>query len=58
MNAIVTFALRQRVLMVVILVMMLAAGIGSSIDVSCSGSQMAEAMAAISALVEGKFGED
>ncbi len=38
--------------------MMLAAGIGSSIDVSCSGAQRTEAMAAISALVEGKFGED
>ncbi len=38
--------------------MMLAAGIGSSIEVACSGPQRAEAMAAISALVEGKFGED
>ena len=38
--------------------MMLAAGIGTSIDVSCSGPQAVEAMAAISALVEGKFGED
>jgi phosphocarrier protein HPr len=38
--------------------MMLAAGIGSSIEVSCSGPQATEAMAAISALVEGKFGED
>ena len=38
--------------------MMLAAGIGSSIDVICSGRQAADAMAAISALIEGKFGED
>ena len=38
--------------------MMLAAGIGSSIEVVCSGKQAADAMAAISALVEGKFGED
>ena len=38
--------------------MMLAAGIGSSIEVRCSGRQAQDAMAAISALVEGKFGED
>jgi phosphocarrier protein len=38
--------------------MMLAAGIGSSIEVACSGPQKDEALAAISALVEGKFGED
>ena len=38
--------------------MMLAAGIGSSIELSCSGRQAAEAMAALSALVESKFGED
>ena len=38
--------------------MMLAAGIGSSIVVVCSGKQAADAMAAISTLVEGKFGED
>ncbi|MBL0899731.1 MAG: HPr family phosphocarrier protein, partial [Reyranella sp.] len=38
--------------------MMLAAGIGSSINIVCSGRQAAEAMAAISALVEGKFGEE
>ena len=38
--------------------MMLAAGIGSSVEVACSGRQAADAMAAISALVEGKFGED
>jgi phosphocarrier protein HPr len=38
--------------------MMLAAGIGSEIELSCSGRQAVEAMAALSALVEGKFGED
>ena len=38
--------------------MMLAAGIGSSIEHACSGRQAAEAMAALAALVEGKFGED
>jgi phosphocarrier protein len=38
--------------------MMLAAGIGSSIELACSGRQAAEAMAALAALVEGKFGED
>ena len=38
--------------------MMLAAGIGSSIELACSGRQAAEAMAALSALVEGKFGEE
>ena len=38
--------------------MMLAAGIGSEIELSCSGRQATEAMAALSALVEGKFGED
>ena len=38
--------------------MMLAAGIGSSIELSCAGRQSVEAMAALSALVEGKFGED
>jgi phosphocarrier protein len=38
--------------------MMLAAGIGSSIEVACSGKQAADAMAALSTLVEGKFGED
>ena len=38
--------------------MMLAAGIGSSIELYCSGRQALEAMAALSALVEGKFGED
>jgi phosphocarrier protein len=38
--------------------MMLAAGIGSEIELSCSGRQSAEAMAALSALVGGKFGEE
>ena len=38
--------------------MMLAAGIGSDIELSCSGKQAPEAMAALSALVESKFGED
>ena len=38
--------------------MMLAAGIGSQIELSCAGRQATEAMAALSALVEGKFGED
>ncbi len=38
--------------------MMLAAGIGSEIELSCSGRQAAEAMAALSTLVEGKFGEE
>jgi phosphocarrier protein len=38
--------------------MMLAAGIGSEIELSCAGRQAAEAMAALSALVEGKFGEE
>jgi phosphocarrier protein len=38
--------------------MMLAAGIGSQIELSCAGRQATEAMTALSALVEGKFGED
>jgi phosphocarrier protein len=38
--------------------MMLAAGIGSSIELTCTGRQSGEAMAALAALVEGKFGED
>jgi phosphocarrier protein HPr len=38
--------------------MMLAAGIGSAIELSCSGRQATDAMAALSALVEGKFGEE
>jgi phosphocarrier protein HPr len=38
--------------------MMLAAGIGSEIELSCAGRQAAEAMTALSALIESKFGED
>ncbi|MDP1751608.1 MAG: HPr family phosphocarrier protein [Reyranella sp.] len=38
--------------------MMLSAGIGSEIELACSGRQAVEAMAALSALVQGKFGED
>jgi len=38
--------------------MMLAAGIGSEIELTCSGRQALEAMTALSALVEGKFGEE
>lgn len=38
--------------------MMLAAGIGSSITVSATGPQAQEAMAALTALVTGKFGEE
>ncbi len=38
--------------------MMLAAGIGSDIELSCSGKQASEALAALSELVESKFGED
>ena len=38
--------------------MMLAAGIGSDIEISASGRQAAEAMAALSELVTLKFGED
>jgi phosphocarrier protein len=38
--------------------MMLAAGLGSAIELTCAGRQAAEAMAALSALVESKFGED
>lgn len=38
--------------------MMLAAGIGSDIELVCSGRQASEAMAALSALVESKFGEE
>ena len=38
--------------------MMLAAGIGSAIDLACSGRQAVEVMTALSTLIEGKFGED
>ncbi len=38
--------------------MMLAAGVGSTIELTCSGRQAREALAALSALVQAKFGED
>ena len=38
--------------------MMLAAGLGSAIELACSGRQAVEVMAALSSLIEGKFGED
>ena len=38
--------------------MMLSAGIGSQIELLCSGRQAVEAMAALSSLVESKFGEE
>ena len=38
--------------------MMLAAGIGSDIDLACSGRQAVEVMAALSTLIEGRFGEE
>ena len=38
--------------------MMLAAAPGDTIDISANGVQAAEAVAALVALVEGKFGED
>jgi phosphocarrier protein len=38
--------------------LMMAAGIGSEIELSCAGRQAPEAMTALSALIEGKFGED
>jgi phosphocarrier protein len=38
--------------------MMLAAGIGSEVELACSGRQAGEAMAALSRLIEDKFGED
>ena len=38
--------------------MMLAAGIGSTIELTCTGRQAMEAMVALTALVEGKFGEE
>jgi phosphocarrier protein len=39
-------------------VMMLAAGVGSEVELVCSGRQGAEALAALANLIEGKFGED
>jgi phosphocarrier protein len=38
--------------------MMLAAGIGSEVELACAGRQAADAMAALATLIEGKFGED
>jgi len=38
--------------------MMLAAGVGSAIEVACTGRQAAEALSALAALVESKFDED
>ncbi len=38
--------------------MMLGAGIGSSITVSATGAQARDAIAALDALVSGKFGEE
>jgi phosphocarrier protein len=38
--------------------MMLSAGIGSTIELTCSGRQAMEAMVALTTLVESKFGED
>jgi phosphocarrier protein HPr len=39
-------------------VMMLAAGMGSSVDIEVDGPDEAEAMAALRALIDGRFGED
>lgn len=38
--------------------MMLAAGIGTTIDVACDGADADAAMTAIAALVDDKFGEE
>ncbi len=38
-------------------VMMLAAGMGSEIEIECDGADEAQAMAALRALIDGKFGE-
>ena len=38
--------------------MMLAAGIGTSIEVAATGAQAAEVVDALDALVSGRFGED
>ncbi len=38
-------------------VMMLAAGMGSEIEIEAAGEDEAEAMAALRALIDGKFGE-
>jgi len=38
--------------------MMLAAGIGSSVEVTCNGADASAAMDAIAALINDKFGEE
>jgi phosphocarrier protein HPr len=38
-------------------VMMLAAGLGSEIEIECDGAEEEQAMAALLALIDGKFGE-
>jgi phosphocarrier protein HPr len=38
-------------------VMMLAAGLGTSVDIEVDGPDEAEAMAALRALIDGRFGE-
>jgi phosphocarrier protein HPr len=38
-------------------VMMLAAGLGSEIEIECDGADEEQAMAALRALIDGKFGE-
>ena len=39
-------------------VMMLAAGLGASVDLEADGPDEAEAMAALRALIDGRFGEE
>ncbi|MFM7506684.1 MAG: HPr family phosphocarrier protein [Rubrivivax sp.] len=39
-------------------VMMLAAGLGASVDLEVDGPDEAEAMAALRALIDGRFGEE
>jgi phosphocarrier protein len=39
-------------------VMMLAAGLGASVELEADGPDEAEAMAALRALIEGRFGEE
>ena len=39
-------------------VMMLAAGLGASVDIEVDGPDEAEAMAALRALIDGRFGEE
>ena len=39
-------------------VMMLAAGLGASVDIEIDGPDEAEAMAALRALIDGRFGEE